>query len=278
MFGYITVNKQELKFREFGVYQSYYCGFCRVLKEKYGICGQLTLSYDLTFLILLLSGLYEPETLSSHCRCAAHPFERHPVRRNLYTDYAADMNLLFSYYKLMDDWCDEKKVLSRSWAGLLEKKRRQAVKDYPGKAALFEEKLDELHRYEARGETDVDAVSGCFGEILGEIFVMRRDEWEDTLRRMGFYFGKFIYLMDAYEDLEKDIKNHSYNPFLSIYKSEDFEKNCAEIMTMMMAECCRAFELLPILENADILRNILYSGVWSRYQIIKEKRKARDNG
>lgn len=119
MFGYIIVNKQELKFREFDVYQSYYCGLCQSLKERFGRRGQLTLSYDMTFVALLLSALYDEPVESSTCKCVAHPFEAHATSRSVFTDYAADMNLLLSYYKCLDDWTDERKWKGRLRAAAL---------------------------------------------------------------------------------------------------------------------------------------------------------------
>lgn len=78
----------------------------------------------------------------------------------------------------------------------------------------------------------------------------RKDEWAEKLRRMGFYFGKFIYLMDAYEDIEEDLKQGRYNPFTELYKKETFEQDCQQILKMMMAETSKVFEQLPILEDA----------------------------
>lgn len=112
---------------------------------------------------------------------------------------------------------------------------------------------------------------------MGEILAYRKDEWEKQLRRMGFFLGKFIYLMDAYEDMEKDAKSGNYNVFL-LQKEEmadeaAFEKEAYDILKLMMAECSRIFEQLPIIENTEILRNILYSGVWCRYEMVQGKRK-----
>ena len=90
---------------------------------------------------------------------------------------------------------------------------------------------------------------------------------------MGFFLGKFIYLMDAREDIEKDAKTGNYNVFLHEYKETDFEQRTEKILSMMMAECSRAFERLPIVENTEILRNILYSGVWCRYELLKRRRE-----
>ena len=85
MFGYIIVNKAEMKFKEFDVYHSFYCGICRELKKKYGFLGQMSLSYDMTFLAILLTGLYEPQTRLGSCKCVAHPFESHGTRNNIFT-------------------------------------------------------------------------------------------------------------------------------------------------------------------------------------------------
>ena len=116
MYGYIVVDQPELKFREFDKYRSYYCGLCDSLAEAHGLKGQISLSYDMTFLVILLTGLYEPETIYSEERCVTHPLRKHPVRRNVVSDYVADMNVLLTYYKCMDDWYDEKKVLKRTYA------------------------------------------------------------------------------------------------------------------------------------------------------------------
>lgn len=272
MFGYIIVNKQEMKFREFDLYRAYYCGFCQELKKYYGKTGQMTLSYDLTFLILLLTSLYEAQTEESACKCIAHPFEKHPTRVNEFSKYAADMNLLLSYYKCEDDWLDEKKLTKKAMSGMLKGKVDKVREQYPGKAELIRHRLEQIHECEKADSENIDEVSGYFGDIMAEIFAVRQDEWEKELRRIGFFLGKFIYLMDAYEDIEKDEKDGNYNPFRKLYHEEGFEENCERILTMMMAECSKAFEKLPLLEHIEILRNILYSGVWCRYEIVKQKR------
>lgn len=93
---------------------------------------------------------------------------------------------------------------------------------------------------------DIDKSAGFFGRIMAELFVCREDEWAEKLRKMGFYFGKFIYLMDAYEDIEEDLKQNRYNPLAELYGQESFEENCQQILKMMMAEtsvCLNSFPL-----------------------------------
>ena len=273
MFGYIVVNKPEMKFREFDVYQSYYCGLCKSLKDNYGKRGQMTLSYDMTFLALLLTSLYEPETTSGYRRCVAHPVEKHLYRQNEFTDYAADMNILLSYEKCLDDWKDEHKLKKRLMAALLKSKNQRAYEKYPEKFDKICNLMEKIHAYERAESKEIDQVAGVFGELMAEIFVYRKDEWEENLKRMGFFFGKFIYLMDAYEDVPQDLEKGTYNPFKEAYQQPDFEEQAEHVLLMMMAECSKAFERLPIVENTEILRNILYAGVWSRYDQVKQKRK-----
>jgi hypothetical protein len=273
VFGYISIHKPELKFKDYDVYRSFYCGLCRELKKKYGITGQISLTYDMTFVLILLSALYEPPTEEGKTRCILHPVCRQPVRSNSITEYAADMNVLLTYYKCKDDWADERKFTRFCYAGLLEGKNRTIQEQYRKKAETIAAMLEQLSALEKAGEKDVDRMSGCFGKIMEEIFAYKEDVWEMKLRRMGFFLGKFIYLLDAYDDVEKDVKDGNYNPFSESYKTEGFEEQVRAILMMMMAETCREFEKLPIIEYGDILRNILYSGVWCRFEVISKKRR-----
>lgn len=278
MFGYIAINKAEMKFKDYDIYHSYYCGLCRSLKDCYGRSGQLTLSYDMTFLILLLTGLYEPETNISTERCVAHPVKKHLVRSNRFSDYAASMNLLLSYYKCKDDWDDDRKKKSFVAMKILNPKLRHARTTYPLKADLIASNLKKLSELEVKNEQNIDLMAGLFGEIMAELFAVKEDEWEMSLRHIGFFLGKFIYILDAYEDIEEDIANGNYNPLKTAFaESLNFAEDCRQLLTMMIAECCREFEKLPILLHADILRNILYSGVWCRFVQITDKRMKNKN-
>ena len=273
MFGYVVMNKPEIKFKDFDMYRSFYCGLCRELKERYGLSGQITLTYDMTFVILLLSGLYEPPTKKGSTRCIVHPVRRQPVRKNAITEYAADMNIFLTYYKCKDDWNDERSIPGFAFGKLLEGKEKKSEKLWGKKVQTIVSCLDELSALEKENATDIDRVSGCFGRIMAEIFAYREDVWEPTLRRMGFYFGKFIYLLDAYDDVEEDVKKGNYNPFSKDYIIKGFDDQVKNMLMMMMAETCREFEKLPIIKYADILRNILYSGVWCRFELISKKRR-----
>lgn len=273
MFGYITINKDELKIKDYNKYQAYYCGVCGDLKTKYGRIGQMSLSYDMTFLAMLLNSLYEEDEACTIQSCILHPFCKQPVYRSAYTEYAADMTILLSYHNQMDNWLDDKKTSAFLSAKMLKKHYDALVPKYPRQSAGILAYMEELNTCEETGDRNPDHASGATGRLLGEIFVFREDDvWAASLRHMGFFLGKFIYLMDAYDDVERDIKSLSYNPLKEWYHEPDFENQCKNILTMMMAECSREFEKLPIINNAEILRNILYSGVWTKLEVIRKER------
>ena len=131
-----------------------------------------------------------------------------------------------------------------------------------------------LKKCEERGEENIDITARYFGELMAELFAYKKDVWEKPLKRMGFYLGKFIYIMDAYDDVEKDLESGSYNAFAKLYGQADFEERCREMMNFVLAECTAQFEWLPCIEDANILRNILYAGVWQK--IDKKRGESKD--
>lgn len=277
MFGYINVNRKELTEENLKIYQSYYCGLCQSLKKNTGIKGQMLLNYDMTFLIVLLTGLYELEDEKKEFICAIHPGKKKLARMNEATQYAADMNVMLAYHNLEDDWRDDRAYAKRAIFQMLKKDYQKIARKYPRQAEALENYMERLTAYERSEEHNIDLIAGLTGEMLGEIFAWKDDVWAEELKCLGFYMGKFIYLMDAYEDLDKDEKNKTYNLFSSLRNEnqKDFETLSKLILTSMMSECSKSFERMPILLHADILRNILYSGVWSKYEYIQLKKKKR---
>lgn len=275
MFGYINVNGAQLSEENKKIYQSYYCGLCRKLKEFCGKKGQALLNYDMTFLVVLLTGLYEPDTQTGEFTCMMHPMKKRQLRENDIQNYAAQMNVLLAYYNLVDDWKDDHNYTKKTIASMFEKDYQRIKINYPRQTNAIEQYMEKLAAYEAEKQTNIDLVAGLTGEMLGEIFAWKQDEWYDELKTLGFYLGKFIYLMDAYEDRDKDEKKDSYNPlrYLDTEDEQKYETLCRLMMTSMISECAKSFERLPILLHADILRNILYSGVWSKYEYIQLKKK-----
>ena len=130
-------------------------------------------------------------------RCIAHPAHKQLVKQSVYLKYAADMNILLSYFKCEDDWHDEHKVLKALYGKMLLFKARKVSRKYQEKAGIIKSSLIKLSEAEKNGCADIDYVAGCFGDICAAVFVYCSDEWAEDLRRMGYFLGKFIYLMVA---------------------------------------------------------------------------------
>ena len=177
MFGYITVDREELKIKDFDRYRAYYCGICQDLKESCGQLSRMTLTYDMTFLAILLTGLYEGHDNHELHYCAAHLGQKHPCLRNRYTAYAADMNVLLVYHNLMDDWEDERKRASYAAARLLRKAYLKTAARYPRQVKAIRHYLKDLHRTEEQRAEDIDLAAGLTGQLMAEIYMMEEDIW-----------------------------------------------------------------------------------------------------
>jgi hypothetical protein len=262
MFGYVQANLSDLSQEEQERYRDAYCGLCRTLGERHGLSSRLSLTYDLTFLTLLLSSLYEPEEQRGAFRCAVHPCQKHSFMRNECTEYAADLTVALSYHKCLDDWNDDKKVSRKCYASLLEKQYEQVKAAWPEQCATIEEQLRALSELEREQREDPDAAAKCFGKLMECLFLYRKDHWEAHLRALGHGLGQYIYLADAAVDLEEDQKRGSYNPLKTLSPAP--EEMRTTLMTVL-GTASQAFEALPLVQDIHLLRNILYSGIWITY-------------
>ncbi len=273
MFGYIGVNKDELKIKEWNRYNAYYCGLCHSLKDVAGTKARISVSYDMTFLAMLLDDLYDCAKEEGKCRCVVHPLQKRPFVKGEASLYAAKMNLLLCYDNLLDDWRDDRNAAAAVAAATIRRARMKIAREYPRQTRAVEQYLEKLHQCEEKREANPDVAAGLTGEMLAEVFCWKEDEWQKDLRGLGFYLGKFIYLMDAYEDMEKDRKRGNYNPFLLSRGQVRNAELAEQSLNMMAAGAAEYFECLPLVENIEILRNILYAGIWGKFEKIKAKRE-----
>lgn len=264
MFGFLTASLGGLDGEQLSRYKACYCGLCRSLGERHGQLSRLTLNYDMTFLVLLLGSLYEPEERTGEDVCLIHPCEKRRWWRSEMSDYAADMNVALSYLKCRDNWRDDGSLSALAASGVLKKAYDAICTAYPRQCAAMESAIAELSEIEKANAEAPDAASASFGRLMGEVLVYREDRWSDTLRRMGDALGRFIYIMDACVDLDGDTFHERYNPFRRYY-GLDNERRFRDILKMLLGECIRYFDVLPLVQDADILKNILCSGLWAEF-------------
>jgi hypothetical protein len=260
MFGTVRVNRKALSPEERKRYDGAYCGLCRELGLKAGALGRSCLSYDMTFLSMLLSSVYNLGEQQENCVCTFRPIP-HPCIANEVVSYCADMNLILAYYQALDEWKDDRKKRAKQKSEALASYLPTINEKWPRQCRIIKEKLTNLSEMERVNELNPDLPMNCFGELLGGIFLWREDEYAAALKAMGAALGRFIYLLDACNDLRRDIKKQRYNPLIA-QGSGDF----TPLLTMMMAECTSAFDELPVNRDSGILRNVLYSGVWQSYR------------
>lgn len=276
MFGYIQANLPDLAQDEKERYQAVYCGLCHALGSRYGFCSCLGLNYDLVFLNLLLSSLYEPEEKEGKGRCIVHPCRRRPYAMDIYTDFAADMTVALMYHKCLDDWTDEHKLMQRCYASLLSGAYRKVKQLRPAQCAVIEKELEAIAEIERSKNESPDAAANSFGRLMAGIFTVGHDHWEISLQRLGYFVGKYVYLADAAVDFEHDKKSGSYNPLSLVSVSP---ADMRPTLKAILGEASEIFESLPLVQDAGILRNILYSGIWIKYnQGMEKERKRLENG
>ena len=272
MFGYVRINKMDLTFREYDYYKGYYCGLCKYLKENHGEISRLSLNYDITFLIVILTAIYKVKSTITEERCIANPLKKKMRIVNEITEYAASMNILLSYYKLEDNLYDDNGIKDRLAYGIYKGKLKKAYDKYPEKAEYIRKQLSDLRELENEKSKSIDRVSNTFGNLMGEIFVFKNDEYEQNLRNIGFNLGKYIYILDAYEDLEEDYEKGRYNPFIDyIDKKDELKKKVDRLISMSLGIVARNIESLNLEFNKSIIDNIIYSGVYLRYKNILEE-------
>lgn len=257
MFGFVTANFDELTPEQKARYSAVYCGICRQIHLRASNLSRLVLSYDTAFLALLLMSLYEPEETPGQENCISHPFKKHGFTENEFIDYAADMNVALAYHQCRDDWNDDKNLPKAAMAKLLRPHYEEIRARSPRQCKAMEACMAQLADMERRKEQNADLCASCFGSLMEALFVVREDMWEPYLRRAAQALGRFIYLADAVLDWEKDCKKGSFNPF-----GQTLPDNAEEILVMTMGRVASGFEMLPLVQDKDILDNIIYSGVW----------------
>lgn len=270
MFGYAVANQEKLSQEERDRYRGVYCGLCRRLGELFRGRDRMTLTYDLTLLILTLSSVTDTPFSAREIRCAPHPVRPHTALTNRYTDYAANVSVLLAYYKFLDDKNDDGGLLNAAKASAFRRDAQTAEKRLPALGEKVREKLEELREAERRDERNPDVPANLFGDLLGAVFAGTQTDCGEKLFAFGKSLGKAIYLMDAVVDLKADLKKERYNPLIRT----DFQ-TAEQILSLLLADCMEKYRALPTHADGAILENVLLSGVWTAYETQKKEGERR---
>ena len=272
MFGYVKTDKPEMKIKEYEAYRGLYCSLCKAMGRHFGVLSRLTLSYDITF--LLLSRLSFTGTLPRFegGRCPFNPTKKcnYCCNGDEELKYAAAVSMMLFYHKVRDNISDSsvaKKILMYlilPWATL---KYKKAKKMYHEVALIIEECMLRQSETESKNSLLTDEAAHQSAEALGRITAYNISDPENNIYRFGYGIGKWVYLTDAFDDIEKDIKNGSYNVFVNKYSLKDGEltdeiKNeISGTINMSSDVFISAYENIDNKTLSPIMENIIYEGM-----------------
>jgi len=261
MFGYVNIYKDELKIKEYNIFRAYYCGLCKALGKRYNQLVRLGLSYDLTFLAIIADSLSEDAPCFKKDGCIKHIGSHVICSDNKAIDYAADMSILLSFHKLCDDISDDKSIKAFFMRIPYLMAVKRAEKKHPAVSESIKLNLKALSELEKEKCTSVDEVAHPFAKLTSDIF----SNYSPELGKLGYNIGRFIYIADAYSDIEEDKKHKLYNPFLycdsEYLNSMDFTKRVQGTFNMNLGAIASSYSELDIKKNKALLDNIIYLGL-----------------
>ena len=268
MFGYIKTDDPYLFKKDDVLYKSLYCGVCKAIGRSCGQAARLSLTYDIAFLSAVAHNVMNKDVTIENKRCVAHPIIKRPIaKKDELTEKLACINTLLAYYKVTDDVYDNGKGKFKRL--VLNSGFKRAKKKFPMIDEIISARYEELRALEKRGEKSVDMVADPFSILLAEISDETLGEYKtENTRKLFYAVGKFIYLIDALDDYDKDLKKGNYNVFSSVYGrfnvKELLEKDGEEISFIFSSVFSSVEENLNAVKfyfNKDLITNILLRGL-----------------
>ena len=272
MFGYVRVDKGELKVKEFEAYRGMYCSLCRALSKRYGVLSRLILSYDATFLAIVRFSQSQllPSFRPGHC-----PFN--PAKRCNYCtngeeafDFVCAVAVLMFYYKVRDDLSDEgffRRLLMMLLLPIAALWRKKAKKRFPAVDALLGQAMAAQADAEKQQTASFDKAAHASADALGKLFAFDSDDNNRALYRFGYAVGRWVYLADAVDDLQKDLRYGRYNVLACMYALSTAEltgeqkKAILETLNASVGMAIDAFDQTNCEYMKPIIENILTGGL-----------------
>ena len=263
VFGYVKAYKPELRIKEFEFYKAVYCSLCRDLGKKYGIVSRFSLSYDFTFLALLEMSLVGGCAPTERKRCVCNPLKKcNYLKAGGLPEMPTAAAQIMLYSKLNDNIADEgflKGIFYRFLRLFSKKGYKMAAKKFPKVDEIFKEYIATQTALENKKETDIDLAAEPTAKMLSRIFALCSPDGEiRALEKLGYSIGRWIYILDAAADLEKDIKKNRYNPFKAeVNENTDLTKFLKERVLFSLNICISEAEAAFDLLNIERFKNIL---------------------
>lgn len=271
VFGYVKAWMPELRVCELEYYRAAYCGLCRACGRCTGCRSRMLLNYDFAFLALVRMALTGERAVTERRRCIVHPTHRRVIMTQRgQLDYCAYASALLSYHKCRDDVADEsggRRLRARAGLVFMRHMHRAAAKQLPGLERVIIERLGELGELERSGCASVDIPAGVFGRITEAILEHGLEgSTAAVARQIGYHVGKWIYMADALDDYDDDVKRGRYNPLALMWPDGMDGAAREEVRIGMRHELADAELGFGLLEIDDgrlrgVINNIIYCGM-----------------
>lgn len=269
MFGYVRADTPYLYIKDQTLYRAVYCGLCKGISEVCGQCARMGLSYDVTFLSVLLHNLSETDVTIEKSRCAAHMLgvKKPMAKVDELTRRLGALNTILAYYKYTDDIEDEGKGIGkRLW---FKKGRARAARRYPEIEEIVRKNMAAQSVTEKSNTDSVDRAADATANMLAELSDYLLFDKKTVFTHNLFYaLGKWIYLIDALDDYDKDIKKGLYNPFVRAFREADKktlvekrEKEISFIFHSLFYDIRESLSHIAFRFNRDLSDNILLRGL-----------------
>lgn len=291
MFGYVRPFKPELKMCEYDVYQGIYCGLCKQLGRDYGQFARMTLSYDFAFLAMVAQGVQKESPAFKKEGCMVHPWKKRACLCSCGDlSFVSACAMVMFYYKLKDNIADSslvKKLAYRCFLPLASRYKKKAIRRYPELDEIMIQTIGQQQKTEQREDCTLDAAAEHSARALGKICELlgQTEMQKKVLHRFGFLVGRWVYLMDALDDLEADLAKGRFNalvcwakgngvPLEDRQQMKDFAQQQINITT---GEIALAYELMEINYYKSILDNVIYLGFSvAKQQVLSGKQEEKE--
>ena len=267
MFGYLRIDKAELKVREYEAYKAVYCGLCKQLGRDYSVISRAVLSYDCTFYAVLLMSLNRGCKGFRDGRCVCNPLKKCKFAECSDQSYskAAALSIISVYYKLHDDLLDSgffRRLPIYFILPLFSRSHKKAARLYPELETLVAEMMRMQRDAESGSETSIDEAAHPTALMLSKILCAEgADEPQKAvLSELGYQLGRWVYLMDAADDYYKDRRNGCFNPFLK-YEKEEAVNRMEDALSVSLGRAFDAYSLLELTDFKGITENLLRFGL-----------------
>lgn len=280
MFGYILPDKPYLYLKDETLYNSLYCGICKSLKKETGQLSRFTLSYDMAFMSALAHNIMGVDVKIEKKRCIAHAIKKRPIAKpDEISLNLASLNVILAYYKLKDDVLDENKGGFKSV--VFKRAYKKAKKKYPELDFMVKTCYENLLSLEKNNADGLDMVADPFAEMLKNISTLIfKNKASDYTENLVYAIGKWIYLIDALDDYDKDVKRGSFNVFYNQYKCENYsgliknhERDIVFVFSTIFIQISENYSKIPMKYNTDLVNNIILRGIPNKTKQIIDKGK-----